>query len=95
MNIDLDHLLMDIRIRVDRGRLCVVGSREWRGRECRNELQRSLANLVGKSGRLGLGILVMRLEVGEGGLDEMRWWVELIGRMRILQVRSVGQPSVV
>jgi hypothetical protein len=83
MNIDPDHLREDIRIRVDKGRLYVVDLREWRGRECRNELRRSLASLVGMSGRLGLGILAMRLEVGGVGLGEMRWWVRSRGKMRI------------
>jgi len=91
MNIDHDHPLMGIRIRVDMVQLYGVGLPEWRGRECKSGLRRLLASLGGRSGLLGLGNLVMRLEVGGGGLGGRRLWVGSRGRMRRLRARSIGQ----
>jgi len=91
MNIDHDHPLMDIRIRVDMVRLCEVDLLEWIGRECKSGLRRLLASLGGRSGLRGLGNSVMRLGVGGGGLGGRRLWVGLRGRMRTSRARSIGQ----
>lgn len=91
MNIDHDHPLMDIRIRVDMVRLCVMDLPVWIRRECKSEPRRLLASLGERSGLRGLGNLVMRLEVGGGGLGGRRLWVGSRGRMRRLRARSIGQ----
>lgn len=75
MNIDHDHPLMDIRIRVDMVRLYEVDFPEWIRRGCKSELRKLLASLGGRSGLRGLGILVLRLGVGGGGLGGRRLWV--------------------
>lgn len=91
MNIDHDHPLMGIRIRVDMVLLCVMDLLEWIGIGYKSGLRRLLASLGGRSGLPGLGDLAMRLGVGGGGLGAMRLWVGLRGRMRKLRVRSIGQ----
>jgi hypothetical protein len=76
-------LLVGIRIRVDRVLLDVVGFQGWRGRRCMSELRRLLASLVARIDLLGLCTLVMRQEVGGGGLGGRRRSVRLRDKMRI------------